>query len=219
MGNFLHQTLIFNGGNEFPDLLPLTAHKAWPRVSAVLHVSSELQHLFPGVSNEKRASAASVFWALRLFCVASLNPFFRKALEAFFRLSITYQIEQILVTCRPGNPENGGQTRSGCVGPSWAFIRKKLSFVTGNGFKSSFSHRWKTHFSLLKGRLLLQDFKTVNCNLDDAHSSSQTTYEDKVSRQRPLNDRTTPQSHIVPLRPLSCRQRMLTNLLIPVYIN
>lgn len=83
MGNFLHQTLIFNGGNEFPDLLPLTAHKAWLRVSAVLHVSSELQHLFPGVSNEKRASAASVFWALRLFCVASLNPSSWKSLNFF----------------------------------------------------------------------------------------------------------------------------------------
>lgn len=174
--------------------------------------SERLQRLFSELS-------ASSVWRLWTLQVGNLSTFFRKALEAFFRLSITYQIEQILVTCRPGNPENGGQTRSGCVGPSWAFIRKKLSFVTGNGFKSSFSHRWKTHFSLLKGRLLLQDFKTVNCNLDDAHWSSQTTYEDKVSRKRPLNDRTTPQSHIVPLRPLSCRQRMLTNLLIPVYIN
>lgn len=167
--------------------------------------SERLQHLFSELS-------ASFVWRLwTLFSERHWRHF--SGYQSHIRSS------RCSVTCRPGNPENGGQTRSGCVGPSWAFIRKNLSFVSGNGFKFSFSHRRKTHFSLLKGRLLLQDFKTVNCNLDDAHWSSQTTYEDKVSRQRPLNARTTPQSHIVPLRPLSCRQRMLTNLLIPVYIN
>lgn len=80
---------------------------------------SERQHLFSVVSNEQRCShLEKMHYLCRLFSEPSLCSKFNWIISQLFRKAL---VGMGLITCLPGNQENGGGVSSGYVSSSRAF--------------------------------------------------------------------------------------------------